>query len=245
MEPNVSLSTNNSDHPAEHHASPGLMTHENTMRKIVIGFAVLLVAFPLGWIFPPLGLITLFAALIVGLVFTFKKKTVPGLVIAYAALEGYTLGAFTFIIESQHEGIALQAMLATLSIIAVVVGANTIPAVQAFAASKKWLRIILFAMAGYLLFSLANLGLMLTGVSDDPWGLRSSVTIAGIPLGLILGVFAVLMGAYCLLRDFHDIREDVKDGKPEKEGWRPAYGVILSVVWIYVEILRFIAILRA
>ena len=98
-------------------------------------------------------------------------------------------------------------------------------------------------MVGYLVFSLVNVGLMLFGVTDNAFGLRSE-TIFGIPLGLILGVLVVIMAAYSLVLDFDQIQQGVRNGVPRQMGWLGGFGIMVTVVWLYVEILRMIAIIR-
>jgi uncharacterized YccA/Bax inhibitor family protein len=87
-------------------------------------------------------------------------------------------------------------------------------------------------------------GLQLSGVNKDPWGLFSG-TIFGVPLGLIIGPLVILMAAYSLVLDFTGIQEGVKAGAPRNFGWRAAFGLVLTIVWLYVEILRFLSILRS
>jgi uncharacterized YccA/Bax inhibitor family protein len=103
----------------------------------------------------------------------------------------------------------------------------------------------MIAMLGYLLFSVINLFVMLFGGADgNPWGLRGSVEIFGMPLGLFLGIFAVLMGAYSLVLDFDFIQRGVNGGAPAKYSWTGAFGIMVTIIWLYTEILRVLAISR-
>ena len=111
-------------------------------------------------------------------------------------------------------------------------------------ASKKATKIFLIAMVGYLVFSLVNFGLMLFGATDDPWGLRGA-DIFGIPLGLIIGVFVVIMAAYSLVLDFDFIQQGVRNRAPKKYGWTGAFGIMVTVIWLYLEILRMLAIMQS
>ena len=98
-------------------------------------------------------------------------------------------------------------------------------------------------MVGYLVFSLVNIGLMLFNVTDDPWGLRGA-EIFGIPLGLVIGVLVVIMAAYSLVLDFDFIQQGVRNRAPRKYGWTGAFGIMVTVIWLYLEILRMLAIAR-
>ena len=76
------------------------------------------------------------------------------------------------------------------------------------------------------------------------FGIRS-IEIMGIPLGVIIGIAVVLMGAYMLVMDFDAVQRGVRNGAPAKLAWTAAYGIMATVVFIYIEILRMIAILRS
>jgi len=75
------------------------------------------------------------------------------------------------------------------------------------------------------------------------FGLRS-MEIFGIPLGVFLGILVVFLAAYSLVMDFESIQAGVEQGAPRVFGWQAAFGLMVTVVWLYVEILRLLAILR-
>jgi uncharacterized YccA/Bax inhibitor family protein len=110
-------------------------------------------------------------------------------------------------------------------------------------ASKKATKVFMIALIGYAVFSVLNLVLMLTGVNDQPFGMRSA-EFFGIPLGLILGILVILLAAYSLVLDFDSIKTGVERGAPRIYGWTAAFGIMVTVVWLYLEILRLLAILR-
>ena len=95
----------------------------------------------------------------------------------------------------------------------------------------------------YLVFCLFNLGYMVFSGSDSAWGLRSGVMVGPIPLGVIIGVAAVLIACVSLIADFDFIENAVKNGAPKEIEWKAAFGLILTLVWLYIEFLRIIAIL--
>lgn len=220
-----------------------VMTVENALQKTIITFVVLLLAAGLGWFFPVLLIPGLVVGLILGLVNGFKKEPSPPLILAYAVAEGLAIGGLSGLMEQQESGIVSQAVIGTLCVVAVVLFLYKTGVVRATA---KMTKIFLIAMMGYLLFSLVNVILQFTGVVSDPWGLRSSATIPGteIPLGIALGIFAVLLGAYSLVMDFTYIDTGVANRLPEKYGWTAAFGITVTIVWLYVEILRMLAIAR-
>lgn len=219
-----------------------VLTYENTMRKIVITFAVLLASAGVGWFIPMLMLPALVVALVLGLVNAFKKEPSPPLILAYAVAEGLVIGGLSGFMEQQQPGLVSQAILGTLCVAAVVLVLYKSGVIRA---SAKMTKIFLIAMLGYLLFSVVNVVLSATGVLNDAWGLHSS-TIPGtsIPLGIVLGVFAVLLASYSLVMDFTFIDEGVRLGAPEKAGWTAAFGITVTLVWLYLELLRMLSLSR-
>lgn len=220
-----------------------VMTLENTMRKSVGLFALTVAAIAVGWFFLPLAMTLplMIAALVMSLVACFKKEPSPPLYIATVTVYGLAVGAISAFLEQLYEGVVSQAVLGTVVVIGVVFALYRS---GKFRSSPKMTKFFVAAMFAYLAFSLVNVGIMIFGDTGSAWGLRGSVEIFGIPLGVFLGAFAVLLGAYSLLLDFEYIENGVRVALPEKYGWTAAYGLTMTIVWIYVEILRLASILR-
>lgn len=239
------------------------MSVEDTVWKTAGLFAILLVTAAVGWFvtlggvvapeqnpydqFQPNMLPWIVGALggfVLAMVisFTSRKKVRPALIFAYAAFEGLFIGGISAFFEVIWPGIVVQATLATVSVVGVTLALFASGKIRA---SKKATKIFMIAMVGYLVFSLLNLVLMWTGVlpQGQAFGLYSA-EIMGIPLGLIIGVLVVIMAAYSLVLDFDQIQQGVRNGAPRKYGWLGAFGIMVTVVWLYVEILRMIAIVR-
>ncbi|MFF7291746.1 Bax inhibitor-1/YccA family protein [Microbacterium sp. NPDC008134] len=234
------------------------MSVEDTVWKTAGLFGILLVTAAIGWVwtlggtdinsFSNVSLVPWMIGALGGFVlamvitFTSRKKVRPALIFAYAALEGLFIGGISAFFEVIYPGIVLQATLATVSVVGVTLALFASGKIRA---SKKATKIFMIAMVGYLVFSLLNLVLMWTGVlpASQTFGLYSA-TIAGIPLGLIIGVLVVIMAAYSLVLDFDQIQQGVRNGAPRQFGWMGAFGIMVTVVWLYVEILRIIAIVR-
>ncbi|WP_448719912.1 Bax inhibitor-1/YccA family protein [Microbacterium natoriense] len=191
----------------------------------------------LPWIVGGLGAFVL--AMVVS--FTSRKKVRPALIFTYAVFEGLFIGGISAFFEVLWPGIVMQATLATVSVVAVTLALFASGKIRA---SAKMTKIFMIAMGGYLVFSLLNVVLMWTGVNQNAFGLLSD-KVAGIPLGLIIGVLVVFMAAYSLVMDFDQIQQGVRNGAPRKYGWLGAFGIMVTVVWLYVEILRMIAIARS
>jgi uncharacterized YccA/Bax inhibitor family protein len=222
------------------------MTYEDTIGKTALGFGVLVLAAAAAWVLTPaLGMLPVILGAIVGLVLglvnSFKKEPSPGLILAYAAAEGVFIGGISSIFEVLYPGVVVQAVLATLVVVGVTLALFRSGKIRA---SKKATKVFLIAMVGYMVFSLVNVGIMIFGDTGSAFGLRGSVEIAGIPLGVIIGLLAVVMAAYSLVLDFDFIQRGVRNRAPRKYGWSGAFGIMVTVVWLYVELLRLFAITR-
>jgi uncharacterized YccA/Bax inhibitor family protein len=241
--------------PSASAVETGRMTVEDTVMKTLALFGILVVTAVVGWIWSMAGVSVAnpnpsFAPTLVGglvgfvlaMVATFKKKPSVPVFIAYAAFEGLFVGGISAYFEFIFPGIVLQATLATLSVVGVTLALFASGKIRASARATK---IFMIAMVGYLVFALLNVGLMLFNapIAGGAFGLYS-MKVAGIPLGLIIGVFVVIMAAYSLVLDFDQIQRGVRNGAARVYGWVGAFGIMVTVVWLYVEILRMIAILR-
>ena len=217
------------------------MTYEDTIRKVVIAFVVLLLGAAVGWFIPILFIPAAIAGLVLGLVNTFKKMPSRGLILAYAAVEGVFVGGISYFFNGFYEGIVPQAVFGTLGVVGVVLVLFANGKVRA---SKRATKVFLVAMIGYAVFSLINFVLMISGTTEGMYGLRS-VTIGGIPLGIPLGILVIFMAAYSLVLDFDSIKTGVQRGAPRIFAWQAAFGVMVTVVWLYLEILRLIGLIRS
>lgn len=181
-------------------------------------------------------------ALVVGLIASFKATPGPGLVGTYAIAEGFFLGAFTAFIEVQFNvpGAGVQALLATGVTFMVCLGLYRSGKVRY---TSKLRKIFLIGAVSYLIFGLVNFAFIIFSDSTSGFGLRSDVTIAGIPLGVLIGLVAVLLACISLIGDFDFIERGVKNGLTKKLEWKAAFGLIVSLVWLYIEFLRIIAIM--
>ncbi len=231
------------DMPAATPSQTGRMTVEDTIIKTILAFAVLLGGAYLGWTFAsfPVMIVGLVGGLVLGLVNTFKKVPSPALIVAYAALEGLFVGAISMVFNSMWNGIVTQAVIGTLGVIGVTL---FLFLSGRFRSSARMTKVVSVAMVGYLVYQVVNMILMATGVTGDAQFGLSSATIMGIPLGLIIGVVVVFLAAYSLVLDFESIKLGAERGVPAVYAWQGAFGILVTVVWLYLEILRMIAIFR-
>lgn len=241
--------------PSAGPAQTGRMTFDDVIVKTLLCLGVVLVgaaipAFVLPGLALPLMVVGALGGFVLGLVNAFRREPSPALIIAYAALEGLFVGGFTMFLEAQFPGIAMQAVLGTLVVFGVTLALFKSGKVRA---TPRAMKFFMIAIISYAAFSLVNLGLMLFGVTEGMFGLRSSGIpgtegmfgfAEGIPFGLVIGLFAICLAAFSLIIDFTSISEGVRQGAPMKYSWTAAFGLTVTLIWLYVEILRLLAILR-
>ncbi|MGN8129831.1 Bax inhibitor-1/YccA family membrane protein [Paenarthrobacter sp. 22069] len=232
--------------PSAGPADTGRMTFDDVIMKtaaclgaVLVGAAITLtVGLPLASLLMIVGAL---GGFVLALVNTFKKQPSPALILAYAALEGLFLGGLTRILDGMFPGVGLQAVIGTLSVFAVTLMLFKNGKVRA---TPRAMRFFMIAIIGYAVFSLINMVLVWTGAVQEPFGLRTSVEIFGIPLGVFIGLLAIGLAAFSLVMDFTSIEEGVRNGAPQRFSWTAAFGLTVTLVWLYVEIIRLLAILR-
>ncbi len=175
--------------------------------------------------------------LVLSLVNSFKKVISPPLVLAYAVVEGVFVGALSKLVSTMVNDptIVFQAVLATMVAFGGTLAAYKFFNIQVTDKFRKVMTIAIFSFVGLMLI---NFVLSLTGVLDNG-GLRGFNT-----LGLVVSVVAVVLAVFMLIMDFDYVERGVAAGLPERESWRAAFGLTVTLVWLYIELLRILAILR-
>lgn len=182
---------------------------------------------------PPM-IIGMIAGLVLALVIIFKRTVNPGMVLAYAAAEGLFLGGITGIFEHYFPGIALQAVLGTTLVFITMLVVYRTGAVRVTPKLTRW---IIGATAGAAGLMLINLLLSLFGVDT---GLRS----AG-PLGIAVSLLFIGIAAFNFLLDFDMADQLIRTGAPSRMAWYVAFGLLVTLVWLYLEILRLLSYLQS
>ena len=231
------------DSPSAGSLETDRMTVEDTIVKTAISFALLLAGAVFGWNAPALWVPAAIVGLVLAFVNIFKNRRKPSapLTLAYAGVQGIFIGGISLFYETAWSGVVLQAVIGTLVVVGVTLALFASGKIRASARATK---IFIIAMLGYLVFSFINVILIWTGANKDPWGLNGSIEIFGIPLGLVIGVLVVIMCAYSLVLDFDMIQQGVKNRAPRAFGWAGAFGIMVTVIWLYLELLRIFAISR-
>ncbi|MGV1034523.1 MAG: Bax inhibitor-1/YccA family protein [Microbacteriaceae bacterium] len=232
-------------------ASGGTMSVEDTIAKTALNLAFVVIAGVIGWNVtaanPTLGwtLVTIAGLVGFGLAMAniFKREPSAVLVLGYSAAQGVFLGAISMVYEAMFPGIVLQAVLATFAVFGVTLALFASGKVRASARATK---IFMIAIVGYMVYAVINMFIVIFGgANGNPFGLDGDFELFGIPLGVILGVLVTIMAAYSLVLDFDQIQQGVRHGAPKKFGWTAAFGIMVTMIWLYMNILRMLAIARS
>lgn len=224
--------------PTANATQTGRMSYDDVFMKLGISFGVLLATAAGAWILNlgmGIAIGAALAALVVYLVATFKKEPSPGLVLAYAALEGVFVGAFSHAMNNASYGIVVQAVIGTLIVVGITTALYKSGTVRA---TPKFRKIVSICLMSYFVFATIRFVLQMTGVIPP---LSGNMLWIGIGISL----FAITLGAATLVVDFDNIEQGVRNGIPEKYSWTCALGILVTVVWIYIEMLRLIWYLKS
>ena len=173
------------------------------------------------------------AAFLLSLVNSFKRVISPALVLAFAAAEGVALGAVSKVFETQFEGVVTSAVIGTFGALAGTLAAYKFLNIKV---GDKFRRGVVAGMFGMVGLGLLSLVLSFFGVNTGLYGMGG--------LGFVFALAGLVLGVLMLILDFDFVENGVAAGLPERESWRAAFGLTVSLVWIYTNLLRILAILR-
>ena len=181
-----------------------------------------------------LALPAFIVGLVVSLVIIFKQSSNPGLVLTYSVAEGIALGGVSGLLNDYFPGIAFQALIGTVGVFVGMLVVYKTGAVKVTPRFTKWL---MGALIGVVVLMLANFvaGFFIQG----GFGLRD-----GGPLAIVFSLVVIGVAAFCLLMDFDMADQAVRSGVPAKFAWYIAFGLMTTLVWLYIEILRLLSYLR-
>ncbi|MBT2386430.1 Bax inhibitor-1/YccA family protein [Streptomyces sp. ISL-11] len=213
---------------------PSRMTMDDVVMRtgMTLGTVILLAA--VGWaanVPVGVGFGAAIVAMVLGLIQSFKAKPVPALILGYAAFEGLFLGVISKAYNQYADGAPVQAVLGTM---AVSVGVLIAYKTRLIRVDRRFIRFVTAAAIGFVLLMMVNMLFAVFG-GGDGLGLRSGW------LGIGVGVLGVLIGAAFLAIDFKEIEDGVRYGAPRDASWHAAFGLTLSLVWIYVQMLQLVS----
>ena len=216
------------------------MTMDDVVRATGVTFLVTVLFAAGTWALPGnasfgLAIPALLIAFVLGLVISFKQIANPGATLAYAALEGIAVGAISEAFNDIYPGIVMQAVIGTFGVFA---GMLVVYKTGAIRVTPRMTRMVVGALFGALALLLVN---FLVGifVGGDPLGLR-----AGGPVAILFSLVMIGIAAFMLLLDFDTADEAIRRGVAPKFAWYIAFGLLVTVVWLYLEILRLLSYFR-
>lgn len=224
------------------------MTIDSVINRTGMSLGVLIITAAATWMltgdirFDPAAASKLYMLVMVGavggfvlsLVNSFKKVVSPPLVLAYAALEGVFVGGMSKMFQDAFGGgVVTGAVLGTVTAFAGTLAAYKFFNIKVGNKFRTW---VIGAMFGFVALSLLDFVLSFFGASFGWNGLGT--------MGLISGVLGVGIAVLMLILDFDFVERGIAAGLPEVESWRAAFGLTVTIVWIYVQLLRILSILR-
>ncbi|MEV0007318.1 Bax inhibitor-1/YccA family protein [Streptomyces sp. NPDC051840] len=227
-------------------ARSGAMTIDDVVTRTAMTLGTVVLTAALSWALLPVDEANLgksygiaIGAALVAFVFaiiqSFKRKASPALILAYAAFEGVFLGVISSAVSTYiSPGTVMQAVMGTMCVFAGVL----------IAYKMRWIRVtrrfygfVMAAAMGFVLLMMVNLLFSVFG-GGDGLGFRSG------GLGILFGVIGIILGACFLALDFKQVEDGIAYGAPREESWLAAFGLTLTLVWIYLEMLRLLSILN-
>ena len=228
-------------------ATTAPMTIDSVVQKTAITLGVVIVTAMATWILTPdvtdeslaADLGPLFALVTIGslgafalsMVNSFKRVISPALVLAFAALEGVALGGISKIFNLAYEGVVTGAVIGTFGAFAGTLAAYKVLNIKV---GDKFRRGVIAAVFGMVGISLMSLVLSLFGIDLGIFGTGG--------LGVLFALAGLVLGIFMLILDFDFVEQGIANQIPESESWRAAFAMTVSLVWIYTNLLRLLAI---
>ncbi|MEV5532351.1 Bax inhibitor-1/YccA family protein [Streptomyces prunicolor] len=233
--------------PPQAPATTGRMTMDDVVLRTGTTLGTLIVTAAIAWALLPvddaninrsygIAIGSALIAMVLAFVQSFKRKPVPALILSYAALEGVFLGVISSVVDNRiASGAAMQAVIGTMAVFAGVLIAYRAGWIRV---NRRFYGFVMAAALGFILLMAVNLLFAVFG-GGDGLGFRSG------PLGIFFGVVGIILGACFLALDFKQVEDGIAYGAPKEEAWLAAFGLTLTLVWIYMEFLRLISILNS
>ncbi|MGW8064585.1 Bax inhibitor-1/YccA family protein [Streptomyces ziwulingensis] len=233
--------------PPQAPATTGRMTMDDVVIRTASTLGVLVVTAALAWALLPVddanigrsygvGIGAAVIGMVLALVQSFKRKASPALILSYAAFEGVFLGVVSSVVDNRiADGAAMQAVIGTMAVFAGVLIAYKAGWIRV---NRRFYGFVMAAALGFVFLMMVNLLFAVLG-GGDGLGFRSGA------LGVVFGIVGIILGACFLAMDFKQVEDGLAYGAPREEAWLAAFGLTLTLVWLYLEFLRLIAILNS
>lgn len=221
-------------------AVTGRMTIDDVITKSAITLGTVIALAAATFMFLPTSLLipvsTIGGLVAFGVVLlvSFRRKISPGFVLAYAAVEGVFLGAVSAVFEYSYPGIVMPAVIGTFAAAGATLAAYKFFRIRVTSKFRKMVAIGTMAYAGVLLI---NFVLSFFGMAFIQAGNLTVFALLASAVGVGLAVFNLIL-------DFDFIEQGIALGAPAAESWRGAFGLTVTMVWLYIELLRLLSYFR-
>jgi uncharacterized YccA/Bax inhibitor family protein len=217
------------------------MTVDDVVVKTVILLGITGVSAVAAWNLIPDSLLRVswigaaVVGLVLGFIISFSRMANPALVVAYAVIEGAFVGLVSKAYQEimGYDGIVLQAVVATFGVFFLMAFLYRAKVIRA---TPKFQRGMIAVMAGLFALMLINFVLSLFGFST---GLRDNG-----PVGIIFSLVCIVVASLSFILSFNEVEEGVRMGLPQRYSWTAAFGILVSLIWLYLEILRLLSFLQ-
>jgi len=208
-----------------------VMTIQGTVDKTAIALSILLVAGYFGYTsFSP---VIMFGGFIVAIVTIYKRTWAPYTVPIYAVLEGLALGGISFFYNSLYEGIVLQAITITVCILLSLLFAYRAKIIKA---TENFKLGVFAATGGIFLIYIVDFIMSFFGTGISVLNINNSSIFS-----ILFSLGVVVIASLNLVIDFDFIEEGAEKGAPKYMEWYGTFGLLITLVWLYLEILRMLA----
>ena len=219
--------------------STEVMTKNGVIHKSIFLWAILALGAYIGWMKPNMIAPFLMPAILVAfglaILTTFKKHLSAFTSPIYAFLEGLFMGTITLFFEKEYPGIAVNAVFLTISVLFCMLAAFKAGFIKA---TNKFKAIIGVSTLAIALLYLVDILINMFGGVGFPF-----ITSSG-PMGILFSIFVVLIAAFNLIIDFDFIQKGIAIGAPKYMEWYGAFALMVTIIWLYIEILRLLSKLR-
>ena len=217
--------------PAASSMRTGRMTIDDVVTRTGILFAVLVTVGAAAWTLNLGGgamMLGVFGGFALAMVNSFSKTVKPAMIVAYAAFQGLALGTISHLYNDMYQGIVSQAIIVTICAFTGMLFAYKSGRIRV---TPKFTKVLMTALIGYLVLALLSFVGSFFGASIYSFG-------------LLIAAGGMVLASFFLILDFDQIQKGIDAGLPEQESWRAAFGLMVTIVWLYMEVLRFLSILR-
>ena len=215
------------------------MTIEGTVNKTAMSLLLLMATASYTWVNPSPGLMMfgMFGGFILAIVTVFKKTWAPYTVSGYALLKGLALGGISRFFEMQYPGIVSQAVFLTFGILAALLLAYKSGLIKP---TENFKLGVVAATGGIAIMYLISWIMSMFG---SGMGIMNPTNSSMFSIGF--SIFVVIIASLNLVLDFDFIEEGAEIGAPKYMEWYGAFGLLVTLIWLYLEILRLLAKLQS